>query len=84
MLMLTKNFKPELPTDYVICGNYTDFHMSVLFTDPNQKLSKVAKGFKSSVEYELAVWGDEKLTRDQLIEIGKKSLEKGKLVIPLK
>jgi hypothetical protein len=84
MLMLTKNFKPELPTDYVICGNYTDFHMSVLFADPNQKLFKVEKGFKSSVEYELAVWGDEKLTRDQLIEIGKKSLEKGKLVIPLK
>ena len=84
MLMLTKNFKPELPTDYVICGNYTDFHMSVLFADPNDKSLKLGKGFKSSVEYELAVWGDEKLTRDQLIQIGKNSLEKGKLVIPLK
>lgn len=84
MLMLTKNFKPELPTDYVICGNYTDYHMSVLFVDPNHKPLKLRKGFKSSVEYELAVWGDEKMTRDQLIQIGKESLKAGKLTIPSK
>ena len=82
MLMLTKNFKPVLPTDYVICGNYTDFHMSSLFVDDSHKPLKLEKGFKASVEYELAVWGDEKLTRDQLIEIGNKSLKAGKLIIP--
>ena len=82
MLMLTKNFKPELPTDYVICGNYTDFHMSSAFVDELHKPLKLEKGFRCSVEYELAVWGDEKVTRDQLIEIGKKSMNAGKLLIP--
>lgn len=82
MLMLTKNFKPAYPTDYVICGNYTDFHMSVSFLDHQNKAVPLRKGFTTSVEYELAVWGDEKTTRDQLIEIGKKSLENNRLVLP--
>jgi hypothetical protein len=84
MLMLTRNFKPELPTDYVICGNYTDYHMSVLFVDPAKVPFKPQKGFKTSVEYELAVWGDKKLTRDRLLQIGRNSLKAQKLVIPQK
>lgn len=82
MLMLTRNFKPELPTDYTICGNYTDFHMSSSFVDESHKPIKLEKGFKYSVEYQLAVWGDEKVTRDQLIDVGRRSIEAGRLVIP--
>lgn len=84
MLMLTKDFKPELPTDYVICGNYVDLHTNVLFDDLQKQPFTLEKGFQSSVEYELAIWGDKSLTRDQLIEIGRQSLEAGTLVIPPK
>jgi hypothetical protein len=84
MLMLTKNFKPALATEYVICGNYIDFHMDVKFTDAANKPLQPQKGFQSSVEYDLAIWGDKSLTRDRLIEIGKQSIKAGKLVLPAK
>jgi len=84
MLMLTKNFKPALPTEYVICGNYIDFHMDVKFVDADKKPLKLGKGFQASMEYDLAVWGDKALSRDQLIEIGKQSIKAGKIVMPKK
>ena len=80
MLMLTKGFKPALPVEYVICGNYIDYHMELKFVGGDNKPTKPAKGFQASCQYELAVWGDKTLTRDQLIEIGKQSLKAGKLV----
>ena len=82
MLMLVKNFSPDLPADYIICGNYIDFHMDMRFTGPDGKPGKPSKGFKASVEYELALWGNSKTTRKQLIEIGKKSIAAGRLIIP--
>jgi hypothetical protein len=82
MLMLTKSFKPALPVQYVICGNYIDFHMAVEFTGPDGKPVPPKKGATVSMEYDLALWGDQKVTRDQLIEIGKKSIAAGKLVLP--
>jgi hypothetical protein len=81
MLMLTKNFKPDLPVKHVICGNYVDFHMEVLFKDAAGKPAFPEKGTAVSMEYELAVWGDAKTTREQLIEIGRKSIKAGKLVL---
>jgi len=82
MVMLTKNFKPELPTHYVICGNYIDYHMEVKFHGPDGKPAPPKKGFEASVEYDLAIWGDAKTTRKELIEIGKKSIKAGKLMLP--
>ena len=81
MVMLTKNFKPDLPTEYVICGNYIDYHMDLKFVDGDLKPVIPNKGFEASCEYELAVWGDESVTRDQLIEIGKRSIDAGSLVL---
>jgi hypothetical protein len=82
MLMLTKNFTPNLPTHYIICSNYVDLHSNVLFDDLIIKPSTLDQGYQVSVEYELAIWGDRSLTRDQLIEIGKNSIRAGKLVLP--
>jgi hypothetical protein len=81
MLMLTKNFKPDLPVRHVICGNYVDFHMEVLFKDAAGKPAPPARGTTVSMEYELAVWGDATATREQLIEIGKRSIQAGRLVL---
>lgn len=82
MLMLTKNFKPANPTEYVICGNYIDYHMDVKFIGNDNKPMQPQKGYQQSVEYDLAIYGDKSLTRDKLIDIGKKSIQAGKLVIP--
>jgi hypothetical protein len=82
MLMLTKSFKPAAPTDYVICGNYIDYHMDVKFNGPDNKPQQPQKGYQQSVEYDLAIWGDKSMTRDKLIDIGRKSIKAGKLVIP--
>ena len=84
MLMLTKNFKTELPTHYVICGNYVDLHSTVTFDELLMQPNTLEKGYQFGVEYELAIWGDEKLSRDQLIEISKNSLEAETLVLPKK
>ncbi|NND06157.1 MAG: hypothetical protein HKN87_07245 [Saprospiraceae bacterium] len=82
MLMLTKNFTPELPTEYVICGNYVDLHSNVTFDNLVEQTNTLDKGYEVGVEYELAIWGDEKLSRDQLIQISKQSLEAETLVLP--
>ena len=84
MLMLTKNFKPELPIEHIICGNYIDYHMTMKFPDVNGKPAYPTKGFTASMQYELAVWGDHRLTRKQLIDIGTKSLKANTLVLPEK
>lgn len=82
MLMLTKNFKPELPASYVICGNYIDFHMDVQFIGEDGKPRPPEKGFQASVQYDLAIWGDENTTRQELIGIGKESIKAGRLALP--
>ena len=84
MLMLTKNFDPNLPTEYVICGNYVDLHSNVTFDDIITPSNTLEKGYQFGVEYELAIWGDKKLTSDQLIEIARNSLEAKTLVFPQK
>ena len=84
MMMLVKNLKPDLLTSHVICGNYIDLHMNVILNDPKMQHEKDYKNFKLSVEYELAIWGDGKLTDEQLIEIGRKSIKAGTLVMPAK
>ena len=82
MLMLVKNLKPKLTTEHAICSNYVDLHMTVLLDDPHMQPIKISKGYQVNVEYELSIWGDKTLTRDQLIGIGKKSIKAGKLVLP--
>jgi len=82
MVMLVKNPRPNLPIDYVICGNYIDYHMTMNFLDANGQPTKPGKGFQSSVQYELAIWGDKSVTRDQLIQIGKNSIKAGTLALP--
>lgn len=84
MLMLTKNFKPELPVEHVICGNYIDYHMTLEFPKVDGKPAFPEKGFTASMQYQLAVWGDSRLTRKELIDIGKKSMQANELVIPAK
>jgi hypothetical protein len=82
MLMLTKNFEPLLPTSYVICGNYIDYHMEVKFLGDDGKAAAPKKGFRGTAQYDLALWGDKSVTREKLIEIGKESIAAGKLVLP--
>jgi len=82
MLMLTKNFTPNLPTHYVICGNYIDLHSSVKFDDLIKEPYSLEKGYEIEVDYELAIWGDSELTRDDMIEIGKNSIKNQKLILP--
>jgi len=82
MVILTKNFRPNLPTKYVICGNYIDYHMELLFQGADGKPAPPPKGFQATMEYDLAVWGDAKVTREQLIKIGQDSIKAGRLVLP--
>ena len=82
MLMLTRRFEPALPTDYIICGNYIDYHMDIKFPDGKGRFAPLVKGFAVSCEYELALWGDASLDRDRLIDIGRQSLAAGKLMLP--
>ena len=82
MLMLNRNFKPVLPVSYIICGNYIDYHMDVHFLDVNGKPKLPEKGFTMSMEYEMALWGDGTATREEIVEIGKRSLKAGKLMLP--
>ncbi len=84
MMMLVKNLKPDLVTSHVICTNYIDLHMNVILNDLKIQHEKDYKNFKLSVEYELAIWGNDKLTEEQLIEIGRKSIKAGTLVMPAK
>lgn len=82
MLILNRNFKPRLPVSYIICGNYIDYHMDVHFVDAQGRPKLPEKGFTMSMDYELALWGDAGTTREEIIEIGKRSLKAGKLVLP--
>jgi len=82
MVMLTKNFKPVLPTSYVICGNYIDYHMELKFKGPDGKVAPPSKGFTAGVEYDLALWGDAKTSRDDLLKLGKESIAAGRLALP--
>lgn len=82
MVMLTKNFSPELPVEYVICGNYIDFHMQVVFRGEDGKAGPPAPGTTVEMEYDLALWGDGRVTREQVMELGQRSLKAGKLAIP--
>jgi hypothetical protein len=82
MMMLVKNLKPDLVTSHVICSNYIDLHMNVILNDSKLQHKKDYKDLKLSVEYELGIWGNETLTKDQLIEIGNKSIKAGTLVVP--
>ncbi|MFH1741029.1 MAG: hypothetical protein ABIH23_18665 [bacterium] len=82
MVMINKNFDPPLPVHYVICGNYIDYHMDVHFIDEKGEPTLPQKGFTMSVDYELALWGDGTTTREDIIEIGNKSLKAGRLVLP--
>jgi len=83
MLMLTKDFKPVMPASYIICGNYIDFHMALRFGS-RKKPQPPRKGFRAQMSYDLAIWGDGKTSREQLIEIGKKSIRAGRLVLPVR
>ncbi len=82
MLMHNRNFNPRLPVSYIICGNYIDYHMDVHFLDSAGKPKLPEKGFKMSMDYELALWGDGKTTREEIVEIGRKSLKAGRIVLP--
>ncbi len=82
MVMLTKDFEPALPTNYAICANYIDWHMEVKFRGEDGTDKPPDKGFQIRVRYDLAIWGDENTTRDELIELGKKSIKAGRLVLP--
>lgn len=82
MLMLTKAFSSNLPTEYVICSNYIDLHSNVSFDNLISDQNSLDGGYQVAVEYELAIWGDEKVTADQMIDIARKSIEAGKLIIP--
>ncbi|MBI4024276.1 MAG: hypothetical protein HY360_04795 [Verrucomicrobia bacterium] len=84
MVMLVHNFKPELPVRYVICGNYLDFHMDVNFVGSDGKNATPHKGDTISTDYQLALWGDGKTTREQLIKLGRASLCKGSLALDWK
>ena len=77
MLMLVKDLKPDLSSKYAICGNYIDLHMNPLLN-----ASMLNKGRQLSVDYELSIWGNELVTPEQLIEIGKKSIQAGSLILP--
>ena len=79
-LMLVKNSQAELTRQHAICSNYIDLHMNVLFD--GQK--NISKGYQVKVDYELAIWGNKSLSQNQLVEIGKKSIKAGTLVIPPK
>lgn len=81
MIMLTGGFEPALPVSHVICGNYVDFHMTVKFPGRDGKNAAPRPGETVRMHYQLALWGDAKTTRDELIELGRKSLEQGRLAI---
>jgi len=82
MLMLAKRFAPEFPVQYSICGNYIDYHMMIKFMDENGDPVPPRKGFELAVDYELALYGDDRTTREEIVEIGKKSLAAGRIVLP--
>ncbi|MCD6307548.1 MAG: hypothetical protein J7M24_00985 [Candidatus Latescibacteria bacterium] len=82
MLMLAKRFDPEFPVQYSICGNYIDYHMMIRFMDEKGELVPPRKGFELAVDYELALYGDGRTTREEITAIGEKSLAAGRLVLP--
>lgn len=83
VLFLTKNFKSgdDLNINNVICSNYIDLHMNIMPPKLNKDSFVMKKGFQTSVEYQMAIWGDGSLTEEQVIQIGKKSLQSGNLAI---
>lgn len=58
--------------------------MDVHFVDSAGKPKLPEQGFTMSMDYELALWGDGKTTREEIVEIGKRSLKAGRLVLPEK
>ncbi|MBW7841045.1 MAG: hypothetical protein H3C36_15715 [Chitinophagaceae bacterium] len=83
VLFLTKNFKSgdDLNINNVICSNYIDLHMNIMPPKLNKDSFVMKKGFQTSVEYQMAIWGDGSLTEEQVIQMGKKSIESGNLAI---
>lgn len=82
MLMLTHKFSSNIPTEYVICSNYIDLHSNVTFDGIIEESNVLENGYSVEVEYELALWGDKNVTKEKMIEIGKNSVDAGRLVIP--
>ncbi|HEY5370909.1 MAG TPA: hypothetical protein VIJ75_18140 [Hanamia sp.] len=76
-LILVKDLKPNVFSQYAICGNYIDLHMN-----PSLNSSLLNKGSQLSVDYELSIWGNELVTPEQLIQIGKNSIKAGNLILP--
>jgi hypothetical protein len=81
MVMLAHRFEPVVPVSYVICSNYIDFHMTVQFRDRAGNPAPPRPDDAVSMEYQLALWCDGSVTRDQLIELGLDSLRQDRLAI---
>jgi len=81
MVMFVHRFEPAHPVDYVICGNYVDFHMTVRFPGADGSSALPTKGETVAMEYQLALWGDENTTREELIALGRESLRRGRLAL---
>lgn len=84
VFILTKNYfqTNDLFVHNEICTNYVDLHMNVknIINDDNSFI--MSKGFNCSVEYEMAIGGDEKITEAEVKKIAAKSIQNGRLVFP--
>ncbi|MFV2066356.1 MAG: hypothetical protein ACC645_05200, partial [Pirellulales bacterium] len=82
VLLFAKNFTPrDAELSVALCSNYIDLHLDVHLKTV-QDLPVAIPGSVYSMEYDFAVYGDDSLSREQVAEIGKASLEANRLVVP--
>ena len=78
LLTLVKSIRPAGHRLHPsICGNYIDHHFDVEVGEPPIKAGTVIEA-----DYDLALYGDGATTQEELLEIGRKSLEAGRFVLP--
>ena len=68
---------PGQPHTYRLCGCWLDSHFSVAGLKP-----PVHAGRAFETAYTVAVWGDQRLTRAQAVDIARASIRAGDLVFP--
>ena len=76
LLALVKSVEPAgSATQYMLCPSWLDNHFHVRFAAPPEP------GAAFTVEYEVALYGDASLTREDALALGERSLAAGRLVL---
>ena len=78
LLTLVRQIRPAGQALHLaVCGNYIDHHLDLELGAPPIPAGKVFE-----VEYDLALYGDDQTSQDEIAAIGRRALAAGRFVLP--